>query len=999
MFVRHRRWILLSSSALAIACCLASAARSQTAAEPPPAPTPAPAPAQAPAATPPAAQTTPAPAPAETTPAVAVPTVTITEPPPPRRPRPARPARAAAPREAPPPAAPPQVAPTIAPRQPYAPLNTITSGEIQQLPAQSFGDIFFTQPGATSSTFAPGASRPILRGLGDDRIRVQENGLGTGDVAALSPDHAVPIDPLAIGKIEIYRGPSALRYGSQAIGGIVEAINNRIPTQAPFGGVAAEIKTGLNSVDNGWETALLLDAGSRNAAIHADVSGRRTSNYWIPSYPYLFPPDPPPVVNGRQPNSALTAESASAGGSWLFDGGYAGAAVSRFITDYQIPGIEASEKRAHIRLEQTKVTSKGEFRPSSSPIAAIRYWAGITDYKHHEMGINDIGFEQIAGTFLNREKEGKVELETMPLWSPFGAWTSFFGAQGNHQQIYTSGEALLFPARTRSAAAYWFNEFQHAPVLRSQFAVRVENVKIDGTPVNFPANFLPPPDDPEGFAKSVSFAPKSISYSLIRDLPSDMQASFNLQRIERAPRAWELFAKGPHDATQTFDIGNANLTIETATSAEIGLKRTLGNFRFDGKAYYTRFNNFIYQQPTGIYCGEEFATCGLEDELLQTAIAQRDAIFRGAELAWQWDVVPLGPGLFGLDVQYDTVRATFTDGSNVPRIPPQRLGGGAYWRSDNWFVRAGLLHAFAQNDLAPFETPTAGYNLVKAEIVHKRYWRDSPWGPVEVTTGLVGNNLLNVDMRNHAQFRKDEILLPGRGVKFYLNAKFDAERPSGPPGSLKGHKGPLPAMPAYKAPAMAAWSWNGLYAGANGGWSGGRVVTGHNFAHALDAEEALSGGQFANRASGGIFGIQAGYNWMPRALLVGIEGDVQISRQRGSATAFCPGEVCNAELEPLDAPVTASFDHRLPWFGTLRGRIGTPIAPFSHSVLKGGWTVGGGLEAHLGGNWTAKAEYLYMDFGFLTIAPAVTADATVAATINPRLTSNIVRAGINYKLN
>ena len=83
------------------------------------------------------------------------------------------------------------------------------------------------------------------------------------------------------------------------------------------------------------------------------------------------------------------------------------------------------------------------------------------------------------------------------------------------------------------------------------------------------------------------------------------------------------------------------------------------------------------------------------------SIAQRDAIFRGAELAWQWDVVPVGPGVFGVDGQYDTVRATFTDGSNVPRIPPQRLGGGAYWRSDNWFVRAGLLHAWAQYDLAP----------------------------------------------------------------------------------------------------------------------------------------------------------------------------------------------------------------------------------------------------------------------------------------------------------
>ena len=256
----------------------------------------------------------------------------------------------------------------------------------------------------------------------------------------------------------------------------------------------------------------------------------------------------------------------------------------------------------------------------------------------------------------------------------------------------------------------------------------------------------------------------------------------------------------------------------------------LGDFRFDGKAYYTRYDNFIYQQPTGIFCDEEFATCGIGTELLQTAISQRDAIFRGAELAWQWDVVPLGPGLFGVDGQYDTVRATFTDGSNVPRMPPQRVGGGAYWRNDNWFVRAGLLHAFAQYDLAPFETPTAGYNLVKAEIIHKRFWKYSPWGPVEITTGLVGNNLLDVDMRNSTQFHKDEVLLPGRSFKFFLNAKFDAERPSGPPGYLKAPQGA--ALPPTRSPrrrSMAAWNWRGLYVGANAGWSGGRVVTGSNF--------------------------------------------------------------------------------------------------------------------------------------------------------------------------
>ena len=464
-----------------------------------------------------------------------------------------------------------------------------------------------------------------------------------------------------------------------------------------------------------------------------------------------------------------------------------------------------------------------------------------------------------------------------------------------------------------------------------------------------------------------------------------MVASLNLQRIERAPRAAELFAKGPHDATQTFDIGNPNLTIETASTAEIGLKRVLGDFRFDGKAYYTRFNNFIYQQPTGIYCGEEFATCGVETELLQTVIAQRDAIFWGGELAWQWDVVPVGPGVFGLDGQYDTVRATFTDGSNVPRIPPQRLGGGAYWRSDNWFVRAGLLHAFAQYDLAPFETPTAGYNLVKAEIINKQYWRDSPWGPVELTTGLVGNNLLDVDIRNSTQFHKDEVLLPGRSVKLYLNAKFDAIGPSGAPGSLKGHKGPLPAMTVTKAPIMAAWGWQGLYVGGQAGLEGRpRRHQPQLRRSARRRPEPLFGGQAPKPVRrrdlrrAGRLQLGATGCWWPASRATS-RGRAAAPKARRSARATSATRGWRRSMRRLPRRSITG----LPWFGTLRGRLGTrdhaaspavrdgrrgvrrgqdqryafglrcdrqpaTMPSFSHNVAKGGWTVGGGFEAHLG---------------------------------------------------
>jgi iron complex outermembrane receptor protein len=915
-------------------------------------------------------------------------------------------------------------------------LSTVTGNQIQANTSESFGNLFFTLPGATSAGLAPGAARPILRGLADFRVRIQENGVGSSDVSNLGQDHGVPLDPLTIQGTEIYRGPAALRFGTQAVAGVVEATNNRIPTAAPFGGVAAELKAAGSTVNNGWESALLLDAGGPNAAIHADVFGRRADDYRIPSYPYLFPPDPAPAVNGRQPNSSLHSEGGAVGGSYLFFGGYAGVAVSRFASDYHVPTLDGAASQTHIRMEQTKFTSKGEYRPDSAAIAAVRYWAGYTDYKHDEIGLNDAGFESIAATFKNHALEGKAEVETMPMRTPIGALTSTLGTQFNHAQIDTSGDggSLLGSARTVSTAAYFYNELQMTDTWRTLLAGRIETDRVDGASGVFPTNFLPPPDVIPLSPQSLAFTPKSISFSVIKDLPSYLVASATLQRIERAPTALELLAHGAHDAPGTFEIGNPNLQIETANGAEIGLKRVAGDFRFDGKAYYTYYNKFIFRQFTGVECGEDFASCGNGGTgFLQTIYSQKDAIFRGAEMAWQWDVRPLADGIFGVDGQFDVVRATFTDGSNVPQIPPMRVGGGAYWRNDNWFARVGLLHAFAQTEFSQFDTPTAGYNVLKMEVSHKKFWRDSPWGPVEVTSGIVGDNLLDDDIRNSTQFHKDEILLPGRNVKVFVNVKYGAEGPSGPPGFFKAPRGYNPSSgthgPLYfKAPSATEWDWAGLYAGGNIGISAGRSIIQTAFSDAA-AGDPLLGDDRSSKLNGVILGGQAGYNWLSNIWLVGVEGDLQYSGQRGSQALSCPGDVCNAGLLPVDAPVAVNLDHKLQWFATLRGRLGMMITPdwlgyvtggvavggitinatitdpvgnavntaISNNLTRVGWTVGAGLEARLTGNWTGKLEYLHMDFGSVATVPAVAPTDTIATMFNSRIADNIVRLGVNYK--
>ncbi len=662
----------------------------------------------------------------------------------------------------------------------FATVTVLTAEELQRSSGATLGDILFSKPGITSSGFAPGAaSRPVVRGLDNYRVRIQENGLGVNDVSDLSDDHAVPIDPLAARQVEVVRGPATLRFGSQAIGGVVNVDNNRIPTFIPPRGLAVELRGGANSVDSGFDGAALIDAGHGNFAFHADAFGRRSEDYGIPGYPYLFPPDPAPQTGGRQPNSFARANGQSVGASYLFSGGYVGVAVSRFASLYGIPGVESTEHNARIDLEQTKIASKGEFRPQSAAIDTVRFWLGASDYKHSEIATED-GADLVEQTFKNRGQEARVEVQSMPFDLRFAALTTAIGVQGSNQHLTADGETggLLDPSRSRAVAGYIFNELRFTDTLRAQLAGRIEHSKITGTATAFPGDFLPeldPAGDPIAPGSSPfrsGFTPASASGGVLKDLPWGLTASVTGQYVERAPRAPELLSRGPHEASGTFEIGNPNLRIEAATSFEAGLRRAKGPLRFEATAFHTRYSGFIFRRFTGVECGDSFDTCGIEDELQQVVYDQRDATFRGAEVQAQFDVAPVAGGMFGVDGQYDIVRATFSDGTNVPRLPPQRYGGGAFWRDAKWFVRLGLLHADAQTRVAANETPTDGYNLLKAVVSYTTMVKNGPAGPAELSFGVIGDNLLNDDVRNHVSFRKDEVLMPGRTVRVFAAARF-----------------------------------------------------------------------------------------------------------------------------------------------------------------------------------------------------------------------------------
>jgi iron complex outermembrane receptor protein len=665
----------------------------------------------------------------------------------------------------------------------FATVTVVPNDELRRNGASTLGDLLFSKPGITGSSFAPGgSSRPIIRGLDVNRVRIQEDGIGANGASDLGEDHFVPVDPLTTDQVEVIRGPATLRFGSQAIGGVVEATNNRIPTMIPWRGISTEFRGAGTSVDNGIDGAVLLDAGAGNFAFHADASGRKTEDYRVPHYPYLNDASGAPnatqsaAFNGRQPNSAARNDGQAVGGSYIFNEGFLGLAVVQNNALYHIPGIDGEDHNTRIDAKQTKVLTKGEWRAPNAAVDSIRFWGGVTDYKHNEIGLandTDPTSDGIRQTFTNKEQEGRVEAQLAPFNLRFATLTTALGVQDGHQELTApspDNAGLWDPNSNWRIAGYIFNEFKYSEATKAQIAGRIERVELFGISRMFDAAGMI-----GSMPTSPNYTPKNASIGLIQNLPWDIVGSVTAQYVERAPKPAELFSGGGHDATVTFDKGNSNLAIEAAESLEVGLRRAKGPFRFEATAYYTKFKGFIYRRLTGDTCDGDIGACGPGVGDLNEAIySQADATFRGGEFQSQWDLMPLGTGMFGIEDQFDVVRATFSDGTNVPRIPPVRIGGGVFWRDANWLARVKLLHAFAQNNIATIaETPTPGYDDLRVELSYK--WKPAKPRPgelSEINVGVSGSNLLNQDIRNSVSYSKDEVLMPGASVRLFASVKY-----------------------------------------------------------------------------------------------------------------------------------------------------------------------------------------------------------------------------------
>ncbi len=644
--------------------------------------------------------------------------------------------------------------------------------DIQQNLNGQLGEVLSKVPGVSATSFSPGASRPILRGQDGERVRILIDGLGTADVGNTSADHATTIDPLTVERIEVLRGPTALLFGSQAIGGVVNVIDRRIPISVPKGGLYVEGITAFDTASNLRSGGVSLDAAlSDTFVVHVDGSFRETDDLEIPGFQLsddlradLLGDAAEEEAEGEFEEAEELREAAEQSGflpnsateTWTVSGGFGvflgessfGASVSYYDTAYGLVGNpegghhgeeggeeeeEEGEETVSIGLEQLRLDLRGDIALGDGFFSRLKLRGGYSDYTHTEFEGAEVGT-----VFDTETIEARAELVQ--------TGGGVIGAQFTSRDFAAVGEeAFVAPNETTQFAVFTVQEFELGAT-EIEAAGRYENVSVDSDTLNVDRSF-------DLFSGALSIVSAG-------DDGDGARFGATASYSERAPAGEELFANGPHIATQIFEIGDPNLTKESAWGLETFVRADLGQANFKASVYYQSFSDYIYLSPTG----------GEEDELPVFEFLQNDANFFGFEAALELPLVENDNFTLGADLRASYVDASLsgdTDENNVPRIPPVSLLGALDADFDAFNVRGEIEWFGAQNDVAEFETTTESFSFVNLYL---------SWRPIadnqNIVLQLAGENLFDTTGRRHTSFTKEFVPLSGRNVRASLRFGF-----------------------------------------------------------------------------------------------------------------------------------------------------------------------------------------------------------------------------------
>jgi iron complex outermembrane receptor protein len=631
--------------------------------------------------------------------------------------------------------------------------TTVLDGQALGLRQQAtLGETLAGLPGISSSYFGPGASRPVIRGLDSNRVRILQNGIDTIDASSTSPDHAVSVEPFLVKRIEVVRGPAALLYGSAAVGGVVNVIDHRIETELPARPVTGTLESRYDTNTSGYTTggsvdiALAPDRVKQSGFVaHLDGFRREAGDVRVPGRADVTKVS----TEGHIPNTAMESKGGSGGLSYVSPDFNAGLNYNGFDTTYGVP----NEPTVAIELTQRRWDFAADLNREFGIFTGARTKFGTADYQHIEMEDGATGT-----TFTNTGYNGRFEL----LHAPLAGFTGAFGTEVGLSDFSAIGEEAYLPTnQTQNYALFVFEEAKTG-AFTWQTGARYESRTIEADTFNsvLGTNYAARSDERDTL---------SLSGGVIRTLTPAYALALNLTHTTRAPNAQELYADGPHIATAAYEVGDANLADERALGAELSLRKTKGFMTGALTAFATQFNDYIYLNDTGSIVDLTPLDLLDDEELPEFRFIQRDARFYGVELETAFHLIAETRHTLDLRINADHTRAQETNGPDLPRIAPIKGLIALDWTRGPWSAGTDVQLAASQNHRAPGETPTDGYALLGVSLGYRLETRFAAYDFF-----VRGSNLTDESARNATSFAniKDIAPLPGRAVTFGVRASF-----------------------------------------------------------------------------------------------------------------------------------------------------------------------------------------------------------------------------------
>jgi iron complex outermembrane receptor protein len=624
--------------------------------------------------------------------------------------------------------------------------SVLAGEELHRLVQATLGDTLSSTPGVSSTYYGPGSSRPVIRGMGGDRVRVLDNGVGALDASNVSPDHNTAVEPLFASRIEVLRGPSTLLYGSSAVGGAVNVIDNAIPDTAPDGKAHGAIELRGGGATRERAAVASVGGGAGKFATQLNLLKQRTRDVRIPGVARIDDDAPAGQLRGILPNSASDTASGSLGGTYFWTRGHAGAAVSRHETDYGVP--TGDDPATSIRMQRTRLDLNADLTQPFGSFQGAKARFGLGDYQHSELS----GASTVNTTFTNKAWEGRIEAAHEPI----GNVTGTVGAQAARSDFAARGEEVATPPSiTQSAALFALEELAFGKRATLQLGLRYEGQRITLGEVDAGRSALAGYGARSGQEKK--FAGASSSLGLVVYPAKDWSIATALAYSNRIPTAQELFSNGPHGGTAAYEVGTTGLRNERCFSFDLSVRRRAGFVTGSVGVFANQFSDYIYERelPADVIPATLNA-----DGLTPYQFVATDARFHGAEVELLFHLLEKDTRRVHLELNSDYVRATNTiTREPLPRITPQRIGARLSYEDGRWHAVMEVRHAMAQRRITLAETPTDGYTLLNASLGLLL-----PGKRVSYELFARARNLTDVTAREHSSYLKDLAPLPGRGL-------------------------------------------------------------------------------------------------------------------------------------------------------------------------------------------------------------------------------------------